>query len=548
MRLLILFCFLVAAVRSFAADSNPITREDVQAAETLLGLEFSDAKDDMMLPGLKEQLDNFNTIRKFPLSNSVPPALLFNPIPAGMKLPSGRSSFKTSPPGHVKLPQNMDELAFYSVAELGVLIKTKQISSEKLTRFFLERLKKYSPKLECVVTLTEDLALEEAKRADGEIAHGHYRGPLHGIPYGAKDLLSTKGIRTTWGAPPYTNQVFDEDATIIKRMREAGAVLVAKTTLGELAMGETWFGGMTRNPWNLKQGSSGSSAGSAAATAAGLLPMAIGTETLGSIVSPSDRCGVTGLRPSYGRVSRTGAMTLSWSMDKIGPLCRTVEDCALVFNAIYGPDGRDQTLYDVPFNYDPNLKLNRLRIGYVKADFERERGERKDNDEAALDKIRSLGVELVEVNLPDYPVNGIMFLLSTEGAAAFDDLTRSGQDDWLKQQKSDSWPNVFRRRRFVPAVEFLQAQRIRYLLIQDMAKVFEKVDLFVAPSLGGRALLITNLTGHPTVVLPNGFTKAETPTSISFVGNLFDEGKILAVAKRYQDATDFHRKHPPMPE
>jgi Asp-tRNA(Asn)/Glu-tRNA(Gln) amidotransferase A subunit family amidase len=235
-------------------------------------------------------------------------------------------------------------------------------------------------------------------------------------------------------------------------------------------------------------------------------------------------------------------------MDKIGPLCRSVEDCALVFNAICGPDGRDQTLYDVPFNYDPNIKLNRLRIGYVKADFDRERGERKDNDQASLEKMRSLGANLVEVTLPDYPVNGMMFLLSTEAAAAFDDLTRSGHDDWLKQQESGSWPNVFRRRRFVPAVEFLQAQRIRYLLIQDMAKVFEKVDLFIAPSLGGRTLLISNLTGNPTVVLPSGFTKAGTPTSISFVGNLFDEGKILAVARRYQDVTEFHRKHPPMPE
>jgi Asp-tRNA(Asn)/Glu-tRNA(Gln) amidotransferase A subunit family amidase len=543
-------CLILAATRNWAADTNtnPITREDVRAAEALFGIEFSEAKEDMLLPGLKEQLDNYLTIRKFPLSNSVPPALSFNPVPVGMKLPTGRGSFKMSSPGKVKLPANPDDLAFYTVGELGALIKTKQISSEKLTRFFLERLKKYGPKLECVVTLTEDLALQQARQADAENARGHYRGPLHGIPYGAKDLLATKGIRTTWGSPPYTNQVFGEDATVIKRMQDAGAVLVAKMTLGELAMGETWFGGMTRNPWNLKQGSSGSSAGSAAATSAGLLPMAIGTETLGSIVSPADRCGVTGLRPSYGRVSRTGAMTLSWSMDKIGPLCRSVEDCALVFNAICGPDGRDQTLYDVPFNYDPGIKLNRLRIGYVKADFDRERGERKDIDQASLDKMRSLGAQLVEVTLPDYPANGIMFLLSTEAAAAFDDLTRSGRDDWLKQQESGSWPNVFRRRRFVPAVEFLQAQRIRYLLIQDMAKVFEKVDLFIAPSLGGRTLLISNLTGNPTVVLPNGFTKAGTPTSISFVGNLFDEGKILAVARCYEEATEFHRKHPPMPE
>lgn len=544
----ILFCFaaLLSASRIFAAatNTNPITREDVAGAEAIIGLEFSDEKEDMMLPGLKEQLDNYQAIRKFPLSNGVPPALMFNPIPVGMKLEAGRSKFKMSSPGRVKLPANMEDLAFCSVAELGALIKSRQISSEKLTRFFLERMKKYGPTLECVVTLTEDLALEQAKRADAEIAAGHYRGPLHGIPYGAKDLLATKGIRTTWGAAPYTNQVFDQDATVIKRMREAGAVLIAKTTLGELAMGDVWFGGLTKNPWNLKQGSSGSSAGSAAATSAGLLPMAIGTETLGSIVSPCDRCGVTGLRPSYGRVSRTGAMALSWSMDKIGAICRNVEDCALVFNAIYGPDGRDQTLYDVPFNYDPGIKLNRLRIGYVKGDFEKETGERKDHDQASIEKMRALGIQLIEISLPDYPVGHISFLLSTEGAAAFEDLTRSGQDDLLKQQQGGSWPNTFRKKRFVPAVEFLQAQRIRYLLIQDMAKVFEKVDLFMAPSFIGRGLLISNLTGHPSVVLPNGFTKAGAPTSICFIGNLFGEGKLLAVAKRYQDATDFHRKHP----
>jgi Asp-tRNA(Asn)/Glu-tRNA(Gln) amidotransferase A subunit family amidase len=390
--------------------------------------------------------------------------------------------------------------------------------------------------------------LEQAKQADAEIRAGRYRGPLHGIPYGAKDLLAVKGIPTTWGSAPYTNQIFEQDGTVIKRMRQAGAVLVAKTTLGELAMGDVWFGGMTKNPWNLKQGSSGSSAGSAAGTSAGLLPMAIGTETLGSIVSPSDRCGVTGLRPSYGRVSRTGAMALSWSMDKIGPICRTVEDCALVFNAICGPDGQDQTLYDVPFNYDPTIKLSRLRIGYLKTDFDKEGGDRKDNDQATLAKMRVLGAKLIPIELPDYPVGSISFLLSTEGAAAFDDLTRSGRDDWLKQQGMGAWPNTFRKRRFVPAVEFLQAQRIRYLLIQDMAKVFEQVDMFIAPSLSGRSLLISNLTGHPSVVLPNGFSKTGTPTSICFIGNLFGEGKLLAAAKRYQDATDFHRKHPVLPD
>jgi Asp-tRNA(Asn)/Glu-tRNA(Gln) amidotransferase A subunit family amidase len=338
--------------------------------------------------------------------------------------------------------------------------------------------------------------------------------------------------------------MFEADATVIQRLTKAGAVLVAKTTLGELAMGEVWFGGKTRNPWNLEEGSSGSSAGSAAGTAAGLFAFAIGSETLGSIVSPCDRCGVTGLRPTFGRVSRTGAMTLSWSMDKLGPLCRSVEDCALVLEAIYGPDGVDPSVYDAPFNYDPKVQLKKLRIGYVKADFERERSERKENDQAALDKMRALGADLIPIELPNYPLGNILIVLSTEAAAAFDDLTRSKQDDWLKQQESGSWPNTFRQRRFLPAVEYLQAQRVRYLLIQDTARVFDKVDLFLAPSLGGRTLMLSNLTGNPCVVVPNGFTKAGVPTSISFVGKLFGEGELLAVAKKYQDATGFNLKHP----
>ena len=527
-------------------NTNPITRAVVVDAEKLIGLDFSDAKIDLMLPDLKEQLGRFEALHRYPFSNSVPPALLFNPIPAGMKFETQRRKFRMSPPGKVKLPANLDDLAFYSVGELSALIKSRQITSEKLTRFYLDRLKKYGPKLECVVTLTEELALQQAKRADAEIAAGKYRGPLHGIPYGAKDLLAVKGIRTTWGTAPYTNQVFDYNATVIQRLEAAGAVLVAKTTLGELAMGDVWFGGMTRNPWNLKEGSSGSSAGSSAATAAGLIPFGIGSETYGSIVSPCDRCGVTGLRPTFGRVSRAGAMALSWSMDKLGPICRTVGDCAMVFNAIYGPDGIDQTVCDVPFNYDPRLKLKKVRIGYVKRDFDQEKGERKQNDEATLQKMRALGADLIPVELPDYPLGDISFVLSTESAAAFDELTRSSRDDLMKQQGADAWPNTFRQRRFVPAVEYLQAQRLRYLLIQDTAKVFDKVDLFLAPSLSGRSLLLSNLTGHPGVVVPNGFTKAGTPTSICFIGKLFGEAELLAVAKRYQDATDFNRKHSPM--
>ena len=545
--ILVLLSLVFFTATAFSqTNTNPITREVVVNAERLFGLDFSDAEVDLMLPGLKSQRDDFEAMRRFPLSNSVPPAIQFNPLPVGFKFESQRRKFRASPSLRARLPANPDDLAYYSIGQLAALLKSRQITSEKLTRFYLDRLKHYGPKLKCVVTLTENLAREQARRADREIAAGKYRGPLHGIPYGAKDLLAVRGIPTTWGAAPYTNQVFDFNATVIQRLEDAGAVLVAKTTLGELAMGETWFGGRTRNPWNLEQGSSGSSAGSAAGVAAGLFAFAIGSETYGSIVSPCDRVGVTGLRPTYGRVSRVGAMALSWSMDKLGPICRAVEDCALVFNAIHGPDGIDQTLYDVPFNYDARLNVKKLRVGFLKDDFDNQRGERGTNDLAALQRIRELGIELIAVQLPKYPLGNISFLLSTEGAAAFDELTLSGQNDWLKQQSASSWPNTFRRRRFVSAVEFLRAQRIRFLLIQDTAKVFESVDVIVAPSQSGSSLLLANLTGHPTVVVPNGFSTNGTPRSICFLGRLFGEAEMLAVAKRYQDATEHHRKHPPL--
>jgi Asp-tRNA(Asn)/Glu-tRNA(Gln) amidotransferase A subunit family amidase len=542
---LTLGCLLAIAIPArLPGQTNLITREAVRGAEPLIGLDFSERKIDLMLPGLREQLENYEALRKVPISNAIPPAVLFNPIPLGMKFETARKPFKFTPAKKFKRPADPEALAFLSIGELSTLLKTRQITSEELTRFYLERLKRFGPKLECVVTLTEELALQQARRADAELARGQYRGPLHGIPYAAKDLLAVKGIPTTWGSAPYTNQVFDFDATVIRRLEQAGAVLVAKTTLGELAWGEVWFGGMTRNPWDLKEGSSGSSAGSCVATSAGLVPFAIGSETCGSIVSPCDRCGVTGLRPGYGRVSRSGAMALSWTMDKLGPICRTVEDCAIVFNAIYGPDGLDQTVYDAPFNYTPNLNLKKLRIGYLKSDFEKEKGDRKANDAASLDKMRSLCAELIPVELPAGPADAISLVLAVEGAAAFDDLTRNGRDDQMKRQERASWPNVFREARFVPAVEYLQAQRARYLLIQDMARVFERVDLLVAPSVSGKGLVIGNLTGNPSVVVPNGFTQRGKPTSICFIGKLFGEAEILAVAKQYQDATDFHKRHP----
>ena len=545
--LICLACFFLGAIVQTDDTPNPITREMVASAEHLIGLTFTDVKRDSMLEGLRDQLNNYEGIRKVSLANSVSPAILFNPIPVGMTFETTRRPLQTSSPGRITVPNSLDDLAFYSVGQLGELIRTKRISSEQLTRMYLSRLKKYGPKLECVITLNEEGALRQAKRADAEIAAGKYRGPLHGIPYGAKDLLATKGIKTTWGSVPYKDQMIDEDATVIQRLEAAGAVLVAKLTMGELAWGDVWYGGKTRNPWNYEQGSSGSSAGSSSATAAGLVGFSIGTETWGSIVSPSTRCGTTGLRPTYGRVSRHGAMALSWSMDKIGPICRTAEDCALVFAAIYGPDGKDQTLYDVPFNYTPVVNLSDLRIGYLKSDFDSVK-EGKEFDDQAFTVLKKLGATLIPIELPHYPVNDLSIILTAEAGAAFDELTRSGKDDLLVRQIKNAWPNVFRLSRFIPAIEYIQANRIRNLLIQDMATLMDDVDLYIAPPFQGDNLLLTNLTGHPCVVVPNGFTDKGTPTSITFMGRLFGEAQLLAVAKQYQDATDFHLKHPALQE
>ncbi len=516
----------------------------ITEAEILIGLQFNDTKRDSMQEGLEYNLNNYENIRALNLTNSVAPALQFNPLPVGFSPSTSASKPIILNKLQVEVPARFEDLAFYSVRQLGELIRTQKITSTELTRMYLERLKKYGSELECVVTLTEKLALEQARKMDAELAEGKYRGYLHGIPYGAKDLLAVQGYPTTWGAVPYRYQIIDSDATVIKKLEEAGAVLVTKLTLGALAWGDVWFGGKTRNPWSLEQGSSGSSAGPAAATAAGLVAFSIGSETWGSIVSPSTRCGVTGLRPTYGRVSRTGAMALSWSMDKLGPMCRNVTDCALVFETIYGPDGIDQTIIDLPFAYDPDIDLSKLRIGYLAQDFDEDYPTRE-NDQKTLQRLRELGVELIPITLPDYPIEELAIILSAEAAAAFDELTRSGQDDQLVRQIKNAWPNEFRVSRFIPAVEYIQANRVRYLLIQEMQKMMESVDIYIAPSLIGNNLLLTNLTGHPCVVVPNGFTNEGSPTSISFIGRLFDENLVLAVAGKYQAATDWHLKHPP---
>ncbi len=528
-----------------------ISPELIAAAEQLVGLRFTAAERELMRDGLHKQLESYAQLRSVPLANDVPPALLFDPQPssnaATLARPSNGESRAASAADTPTLavPADLEQLAFAPVTQLAVLIRTRQVSSVALTEMYLRRLKRYDPMLRCVVSLTEELALSQARRADEELAAGHYRGPLHGIPWGAKDLLATRGIRTTWGATPFQEQMIDADATVVRRLEEAGAVLVAKLTMGELAWGDIWFGGTTKNPWNLAEGSSGSSAGPGAATAAGLVGFTIGTETWGSIISPSARCGVTGLRPSFGRVSRAGAMALSWSMDKIGPMCRSAEDCALVLQAMYGPDGQDGTVVDRPFSWKPAINLKQLRIGYIKSDFDTERDGRAQDDQT-LATLHELGAELIPIELPDYPVTALAFILFTEAAAAFDELTRSDRDDLLVQQIQDAWPNMLRLARLIPAVEYIQANRIRTLIMRAMADLMQSIDVYIAPTSVGDNLLLTNLTGHPAVALPNGFTAAGTPTSITFNGRLYDEATLLAVAKLYQDATGFHLQHPAM--
>jgi Asp-tRNA(Asn)/Glu-tRNA(Gln) amidotransferase A subunit family amidase len=520
------------ALAAEAEKSLTVTPEMVAQAEWVAGLKLAEADRKTLAGSLTRLLRQLETLRAVPLPNHVPPALVFDPAPW---LPPAHPSRGTvEPASHPapKKPDSGDDLAFLSVTALAALLRTRQVSSVELTKLYLDRLKKYDPALHCVVTRMDEHALKQAEQADREIAAGQYRGPLHGIPWGAKDLIAYPGFKTTWGAAPFKDQTIDTKATVARRLDEAGAVLVAKTTLGALANGDRWFGGRTRNPWDSRRGSSGSSAGSAAATAAGLVGFAIGSETLGSIVSPCRECGTSGLRPTFGRVSRHGCMTLCWSMDKIGPIARNVEDCALIFAAIHGADGLDAAAQDRPFDWPLARDLRALRVGYC--DNGKDAAGRED-----LRVLRDLGVQLVPIKLPDkHPAGSLTLILDTEAAAAFDDLTRRGVTEGL-----NDWPQTFRRGEFVPAVEYLRANRIRTLLMQDMEEVMRQVDLYV----GGNDLVITNLTGHPTVVLPDAFLKSdagERPGSIKFTGRLFGETELLAVAAAYQKATGYHLRRP----
>jgi Asp-tRNA(Asn)/Glu-tRNA(Gln) amidotransferase A subunit family amidase len=538
-----------------------VTKDMLRQAEKLIGIELTDAQEAMALPNANTNLERYETLRKIEIPLDTEPATLFHPALPGRKFNTAFPATKPRSdanvkPGKFKLtkvetPQfgSLEDLAFATVPQLAGLIREREVSPVELTKMYLARLKKYGPKLNCVVTLTENLALAQAAEAEREIKAGKYRGPLHGIPWGAKDLFATKGIRTTWGAEPFRGQVIDYDATVVERLRDAGAVLVAKLSMGALAQGGRWFAGMTRNPWQVeedKTGSSGSSAGPASATAAGLVGFSVGTETLGSIISPSSRCGVAGLRPTYGRVSRYGAMGLSWTMDKIGPICRGVEDCAAALNAMYGPDQRDLTVGDVPFSWEPSKPLSSMRIGYIKAEFDQQQdAERKAVYQQALDALKSAGASLQPLEMPKFSVAALRIILVAEAATAFDDITRSGAINQLSGQDANDWPNTFRSSRFIPAVEYIRAQRARTLLMREMDELMSKWDVFVSPAPGSLSLLITNLTGHPAVCVPCGFPKG-LPQSIMFTGGLYDEGSPLRVALAYERATQWHTMHPKM--
>ena len=548
MRITITLFACLTGLTLFAQDT--ITTKDIQSAAKLLDLSFTQKEVDTMYEGVKENLMGYKLMHKQSLNNNIPMSMWQSPVLPGMKFNEKQDPVNWNIPKDVSLPLNRNDLAFYNLLQLASLIKNKKISSVELTQFFISRIKKYGDTLQCVISITEEFAMQQAKAADAEIAKGKYRGPLHGIPYGLKDLFAVRGTKTTWGAAPYKEQIVDEDAFVYTQLKNAGAVLVAKFTLGALAMGDYWFGGRTKNPWNTKTGSSGSSAGSTSATVAGLVPFAIGTETWGSIVSPASTCGATGLRPTFGSISRSGAMTLSWSLDKVGPICRSAEDAAVVFNYIHGTDGWDMSAVNKPFNYKPATDIKKLKVAYAKNYYDKITDTSR-NEWKVLDAYKKMGVELIPVNFPDsgvYNFNIMDIVISAECAAAFDEFTRYNIDDEMTRQEKYDWPNSFRVSRLMSAVEYINANRHRFLLMMKVNEMMKDIDVLICPTRGsGNQGAITNLTGHPVVCMPTGFDKRfNLPTSITLIGKLYDEATILAAAKAYQDATQWDEMHPPM--
>jgi Asp-tRNA(Asn)/Glu-tRNA(Gln) amidotransferase A subunit family amidase len=537
-------------------------------AEKLVQIEMTPADRAMAASNWREQmapLDERRTgPRKIALESALAPATQWNPMLPGMRIPQQDGGFMRSTDPHRPLPTSDEEIAFAPVWQLSRWVESRQITSTRLTEIYLSRLERFDPKLHCVITLTREHALAQAKAADTEIAAGHYRGPLHGIPWGAKDLLDTAGIPTTYGAEPYRDRVPMEDSAVVKRLNAAGSVLVAKLSLGALALNDIWFGGQTMNPWLLEEGSSGSSAGPAASVAAGLVGFAIGSETGGSIVSPSMRCGVTGLRPTYGRVPRTGAMTLCWSLDKLGPMARSVEDTILVLNSISGPDPGDVASVPSSLAFNAASSVKGLRVGYFPAWMKE--APATEVDRAALETVKRLGMTPVEVAIPDWPYDSLNLILFAEGAAAFEELTLSGKLDELKAQVPDAWPNCFRQSRFLSAVDFVQADRLRRKVAQEMVRVFSEVDLLLVPSLRDEMLVITNNTGHPSLTLRAGFVEVSearsdwapdpqkplpkfnpprrVPHGVTLIGRLFEEGTLCTAGLALEREFAVASQHP----
>ena len=524
-------------------DSNSFNHK-IEMAESLFNLNFTESERDSMISGLTEAKQMYEKIHSYEIPNSLAPTAIFNPIPFGYMQEVQKKTNNYNIPKNLTLPENREELCFYTVSELSSLIKERKITATELTKIYLDRIKRYDKELKCVVTLLEERALQQAAIVDEEISNGNYKGILHGIPYGVKDMLALEGYPVTWGSPIYKDQIAENTATVIDKLDNAGAILVAKLSLGEFAMGDVWFGGKTRNPWNTERGSSGSSAGSASATAAGLVAFSIGSETWGSIISPSTICGVTGLRPTFGRVSRYGAMTLSWSMDKLGPICRSAQDCAIVLEAINGFDSKDPASQNIAFNYNAKKDIKTLRVGYFKELFE-DSYHNKMNDSIALNELISLGIDLIPVELPkDIPADALSIILDAEAAAAFSDITLSNKDDMMVLQHARAWPNAFRMARFIPAVEYIQAQRIRQNLIDAFAEIFKSVDVIITTSFGGNQLLMTNLTGHPAILVPNGFNDENLPTSFTIIANWHNESDLVLLSEAYQQKTKFFREYP----
>ncbi len=528
-----------------------ITKTMLRDAASVAGLDFSDQQLDHMLAGVNKLVPVYNDLRKVQLDNSVAPALYFNPLVPGMKIDRTRRPMQMSAPERVTRPGNLEDAAYWTVRQLAELIRTKQVTSVELTEMYLARLKRLNAKLLCAVTITEDLAIRQAKQADQDIAGGNYRGPLHGIPWGVKDLYAAKGYPTTWGAAPFKNRIMDMDATVVSRLSDAGAVLIAKLSTGELALDDIWFGGQTKNPWDLAMGSQGSSAGPGSATAAGCVGFSMGTETHGSIIAPSAICGVTGLRPTFGRVSRQGIMALSWSCDKSGPMCRSVEDCALVLDAINGPDDRDLAVQDIPFNWNAAADISKLRVGYLKGAFDdtRQTPQVTANDAAALQKIRSMGVNLIEIKLPEHSNLNFSTIMFGEANAALHEPFETRPSELVRQDEVTA-QNTYR---LLPATEYVNANRVRTLLMQEMARLMEEIDVYIVPfdygdytpnPIASLNSSVTNLTGHPCVAVPHGFDEKNHPTSLTVIGKLYGDAEMLAFARAYQEATGWHLKHP----